>query len=331
MIRYINPDKNLIKYPKFEFGEKMTQARILVVEDDKLQAKITRDYLESSGYEVVLAEDGKSAIKTVKTQKVDIIVLDLVLPDISGNEVCRWLKMNDDTKSIPIIMLTVKSSTMEKVEGLKAGADDYLPKPYNEIELNARIYASLRTKALQDKLREKNRELEDALSKLELLSVTDHLTKLFNRRYFETVIDQEFSRTQRFKSAAACIMVDVDHFKDINDEYGHRTGDLVLKEIAGIIKSCMRKIDTVARWGGEEFIVLLPGTSKENALHAASRILTSVADHEFQDIGRRITVSIGVASIPEPSIDTIEKFIHASDLALYEAKSKGRNRIETTA
>jgi two-component system, cell cycle response regulator len=308
----------------------MTRARILFVEDDKLQAKITKDYLESSGYEVILAEDGKAAIKTAKTQKVDIILLDLVLPDISGNEVCRWLKMNHDTKGIPIIMLTVRSSTMEKVEGLKAGADDYLPKPYNEIELNARIYASLRTKALQDELREKNRELQDTMAKLELLSRTDPLTELFNRRHFVTVIDQEFSRTQRYKSPAACIMIDVDHFKDINDKYGHNAGDLVLKEIAGIIRSCLRQIDTVARWGGEEFIVLLPGTSKENALHAASKILTSVSDHKFHDIDRHITVSIGLASIPNPSIDTFEKFIHASDLALYEAKSKGRNRIETT-
>jgi len=308
----------------------MTRARILFVEDDKLQAKITKDYLESSGYEVILAEDGKAAIKTAKTQKVDIILLDLVLPDISGNEVCRWLKMDHGTKGIPIIMLTVRSSTMEKVEGLKAGADDYLPKPYNEIELNARIYASLRTKALQDELREKNRELQDTMAKLELLSRTDPLTELFNRRHFVTVIDQEFSRTQRYKSPAACIMIDVDHFKDINDKYGHNAGDLVLKEIAGIIRSCLRQIDTVARWGGEEFIVLLPGTSKENALHAASKILTSVSDHKFHDIDRHITVSIGLASIPNPSIDTFEKFIHASDLALYEAKSKGRNRIETT-
>jgi DNA-binding response OmpR family regulator len=133
----------------------MANAKLLLVEDDKVQAKITKDFLESAGYEVVLAENGKSAIKAAKTQNADVILLDLVLPDMDGNEVCRWLKLNQDTKGIPIIMLTVKSSTMEKVEGLQAGADDYLPKPYNEIELNARIYASLRTKALQDELREK--------------------------------------------------------------------------------------------------------------------------------------------------------------------------------
>ena len=141
----------------------MAKATILLVEDDKVQAKVTKDSLESFGYDVITATDGKSAIKSAKTQKVDIIVLDLILPDINGNEVSRWLKVNPDTKGIPIIMLTVRNSMTEKVAGLEAGADDYLPKPYDEIELNARIYACLRTKALQDELREKNRQLEDAL------------------------------------------------------------------------------------------------------------------------------------------------------------------------
>ena len=127
---------------------------------------------------------GKSAIKSAKTQKVDIIVLDLVLPDISGNEVSRWLKMNTDTKGIPIITLTVRSSMTEKVAGLEAGADDYLPKPFDEIELNARIYACLRTKALQDELREKNGQLEEALLKLEVQAITDPLTELFKPKIF---------------------------------------------------------------------------------------------------------------------------------------------------
>ena len=133
----------------------MAKAKILLVEDSKVQAGLVRDFLEKTGYEVIWAENGKSAIKTAKTMSVDIILLDLMLPDISGNEVCRWLKLNDNTRGIPIIMLTAKDAITDKVAGLEAGADDYLPKPYNEIELNARIYASLRTKALQDELRQK--------------------------------------------------------------------------------------------------------------------------------------------------------------------------------
>jgi len=304
------------------------KAKILLVEDDPLQAKIVKEYLESSGYEVIWVETGKLAIKTAKTQPIDTIILDLVLPDLDGNEVCRWLKLNDDTKGIPIIILTVKDSTEEKVTGLESGADDYIPKPCNEIELNARIYACLRTKALQDELREKNRQLEDVLLRVEHLAITDPLTKLFNRRRFETALENEFKRTMRYGSPNSCLMIDIDHFKEINDEYGHHTGDVVLKETADIIKSCVREIDTVARWGGEEFIVLLPETKKEEASVVAVRILKVIAGHHFSLITKKLTISIGVAGVPDPTIDTAEKLIQTADLALYEAKSKGRNRIE---
>jgi diguanylate cyclase (GGDEF)-like protein len=304
---------------------------ILLVEDDKVQAKLTREYLESAGYAVIHADNGKSAIKAVKTESVDLVILDLILPDMNGNEVCRWLKVNEDTRGIPIIMLTARDSTTDKVEGLHAGADDYLSKPYNEIELNARIYASLRTKTLQDELREKNRQLEEVLSKVEVLAITDPLTGLYNRRHFEGIIEKEFARTTRYRSPISCLMIDVDHFKKINDTYGHRTCDMVLKDISRIIKDSVRKIDTVARWGGEEFVVLLPRTEKDQALNAASRIRDSVAGYKFPEVETPITVSIGIASIPESSIDTAEKLIDSSDIAMYRAKTMGRNRIETGA
>ncbi len=307
----------------------MAKAKILLVEDSKTQAGIVRDFLERNGYEVVWVEDGKSAIKTAKIQRVDIILLDLVLPDISGNEVCRWLKLNEDTKGIPIIMLTVKGAVTDKVAGLEAGADDYLPKPYNEIELNARIYAALRTKALQDELRQKNRQLEDLLKQVEIMAITDHLTGVYNRRRLVTIMEKEFKRVTRYKTPITCLLIDIDHFKRINDMFGHHTGDTVLKEIAQIISGTAREIDTVARWGGEEFIVLLPQTKKEDALQPALRILTAISEHKFQGISdEQITVSIGVASAPEPSIDTEDKLIQASDFALYEAKKNGRNRVE---
>jgi len=305
----------------------MAESTILLVEDDKIQGKATKDYLESTGYKVVWAEDGKSAIKVVKTQDIDLIVLDLVLPDINGNEVCRWLKLNQDTRGLPIIMLTAKSSTNDKVTSLTAGADDHLSKPFNESELGARIYACLRTKALQDELRDKNRQLEEVLSKVEVLAITDPLTHLFNRRHFEDRIENEFASTARYKSPATCFMIDVDYFKRINDEYGHRTGDIVLKEISLIIKSCLRKVDTAARWGGEEFVVLLPRTKKEDSYTAAERILKTISEYTFTGVNRQITVSVGIASIPDPSIDNAEKLVDASDTAMYEAKNSGRNRI----
>ncbi|MBI4685054.1 MAG: diguanylate cyclase [Nitrospirae bacterium] len=307
----------------------MAKARILLVEDSKPQAELVTKFLESRGYEVVWTEDGKSAIKIAKTQPVDIILLDLVLPDISGNEVCRWLKMSADTKGIPIIMLTVKGAVTDKVAGLEAGADDYLQKPFNEIELNARIYACLRTKALQDELKEKNRQLEELLKQVELMAITDQLTGIHNRRLFETILKKEFNKTARYKNYLTCLMIDIDHFKRINDMYGHRAGDITLKEIAHIITNNAREIDTVARWGGEEFIVLFSQIKKDDALQPASRILTAISEHKFTGItDEQITVSIGIAGIPDPSIDTEEKLIHAADVALYEAKKNGRNRIE---
>ncbi|MDP3112370.1 MAG: diguanylate cyclase [Thermodesulfovibrionales bacterium] len=307
----------------------MAKAKILLVEDSKAQAGLIRDFLEKTGYEVIWAENGKSAIKIAKSKGIDIILLDLVLPDISGNEVCRWLKLNEDTKGLPIIMLTVKDGLTDKVAGLEAGADDYVPKPYNEIELNARIYASLRTKALQDELRQKNHQLEDLLRQVEIMAITDQLTGIYNRRRLETVLEEEFRRTIRYKSPLACLMIDIDHFKRINDRFGHHTGDMVIKETAQIITECARDIDTVARWGGEEFLALFPQTNKEDALQPAVRIIKKVSEHKFSEISdEQITISIGIASAPDPSIDTEEKLIHASDMALYEAKKKGRNRAE---
>lgn len=308
----------------------MSIPKILLVEDDKIQGLATKQYLETCGYEVTWAEDGKSAIKTIKTQDIDLVVLDLILPDMSGNEVCRWIKLNHDTRGIPIIMLTAKGSTTDKVASLTAGADDHLTKPFNESELNARIYACLRTKALQDELREKNRQLEDLLTKLEILAITDSLTQIYNRRYFESVIEKEFENTLRYKTPASCMMIDVDNFKKINDEFGHRVGDIVLKEIANIIKNNLRKVDVVARWGGEEFITILPRTTKEDTFIAAQRILKAISENKFDGVSWPVTVSIGIASIPDDSVDTAEKLIHKADTAMYEAKNQGRNRVITS-
>jgi len=306
----------------------MAKATVLLVEDSKSQAGLAKDFLEQDGYDVIWAEDGKSAIKEVKTNHVDIVLLDLVLPDMSGNEICRWLKLNDDTKGIPIIMLTVKDAVTDKVAGLEAGADDYLPKPYNNVELNARIYAALRTKALQDELRQKNRQLQDLLKQVEIMAITDPLTGLYNRRYAASMLEKEFAQALRYETSLACLMLDIDHFKNINDAFGHQAGDSVLKETAEIIKSSLREADTAARWGGEEFVVLLPQTKKEDSLQPASKILAAISAHKFKDMpNRKITVSIGIANAMARSIDTADKLMQAADSALYEAKKKGRNRV----
>ncbi|MCX7793288.1 MAG: diguanylate cyclase [Thermodesulfovibrionales bacterium] len=307
------------------------KAKILLVEDDKVQAQFVREFLEKKGYEVLWAENGASAIKMAKTVPIDLILLDLILPDISGYEVCRWLRLNQDTRGIPIIMLTVKTGITDKVAGLEAGADDYLPKPFDEAELNARIYASLRTKALQDELKERNRQLEDLLHRLDIMAKTDYLTEIYNRRHFEKILKREFARASRYNHYLSCLMCDIDNFKRINDTYGHAAGDAVLKEVARLIHSSLRENDEVGRWGGEEFVIILPETKKSDAKKVAERILRNIAARRFPGLpeNEKITLSIGIATaFEDTNIDNWEKLTKAADEALYMAKRNGRNRVE---
>jgi diguanylate cyclase (GGDEF)-like protein len=307
----------------------MPKGNILYVEDSKTQGSLTKEFLEKNGYEVTWLIEGKSVFRTATTRPFDVILLDRVLPDMDGSEICRQLKHAEDTKGVPVIMLSAKSTTAEKVQGLDAGADDYLPKPYDETELVARIYAALRTKRLQDELRRKNDEMKEMLTKVERLSITDTLTGLFNRRRFETVLESEFNKASRYKTPLSCVMIDIDHFKAVNDTYGHAVGDTVIRDLARIIQDKIRNVDTACRWGGEEFIILAPMTTKSNAIPPARRILQTVSDHAFAGVkDRNVTVSIGIADLSGSAIDTSDKLIQEADMALYAAKKNGRNRIE---
>jgi len=309
----------------------MAKANILLVEDNKTQANVIMDYLEKSGYHIVCVGDGMSAFKAAKTSAVDIILLDRILPDMDGSEICRWLKLDQATCDIPIIMLTAKGAMTDKISGLEAGADDYLPKPFEESELNARIFARLRSKTHHDDLKKKNRQLEDMLTRVESLAIMDPMTGIYNRRRFESILINEFKRATRYQLPLTCMMIDIDRFKLINDAHGHQEGDTVIKEIARIIQTTIREVDTAARWGGEEFVVLSPNTSKEKAQLAAERMRKAVASYEFiRTETKKVTVSIGIAGIPDPAIDSQDKMIHAADLAMYEAKKNGRNRIESS-
>ncbi|MCG2722676.1 MAG: GGDEF domain-containing protein, partial [Thermodesulfovibrionales bacterium] len=146
--------------------------------------------------------------------------------------------------------------------------------------------------------------------------------------YCENILEKAFNMTSRYQTPASCLMIDIDKFKGVNDQFGHQAGDVCLKEIANILRNCVRNVDTVGRWGGEEFFVLLPQTKKENAMPPASRILKTISDNKFSSYPDRITVSIGIACIPEPSIDSVAKLINAADHAMYEAKVAGGNRVE---
>jgi two-component system cell cycle response regulator len=308
----------------------MAPAIILLVEDNSAQTNIVRDYLVQHGHRVVVAQNGVAAFRSAQTDNIDLILLDRVLPDMDGSEVCRWLKLNDSTRDIPVIMLTARGALPDRASGLEAGADDYLPKPFDEQELMARISARLRIKNQQDELRQKNRQLENMLIHVETLAVKDALTGLYNRRRFEALLEKEYKRAIRYEQPLSCMMIDIDRFTSVNDAVGHQTGDGVLKECAQVIQSTIRETDTAARWGGEEFAVLSPITTKENCLRAAERIRRAVAIHVFPDLGgRTLTVSIGVAGIPHPSLGSQDALVHAANLALSEAKKNGRDRVES--
>ena len=308
----------------------MSQQKILLVEDNPLEGKKTCAFLEEAGYQVLWAQTGLEGLKVAKTQRPDLILLDVVLPDKDGQQICRFIKGDEKIRDIPLIMLTSRSGVDDKVMGLKVGADDYLPKPFNEKELLARINASLRTKQLQDQLKSKNVQLEDLLKQVELMAITDAGTGLFNRRHYLELLDKEFGRAKRFASPLACMMLDIDHFKQINDTYGHLAGDSVLAEIGQILQGSLRNIEVAARYGGEEFILFLPETSAADATKPAHRLLEQVASRRFKGIepNRLITVSIGVAGLPDPGINVKEELIRCADYALYKAKQGGRNRIE---
>jgi diguanylate cyclase (GGDEF)-like protein len=288
--------------------------------------------LEKNGYAVTWIMEGQSALQTAMAQAYDLIILNRILPDMDGNELCVLLKHSEVTKGIPIIMLTAVGTTSDKVESLESGADGYLPKPYEASELNARVSAAVRTKRLQDELKHKNDEMREMLTKVEKLSITDPLTGLYNRRRFEAVLEIEFEKSARYKSSLSCLMIDIDHFKTVNDTYGHSAGDEVLKGVAQLIKKSIRNVDAACRWGGEEFIVLTPMTAKAFAIQPARRIWRAVSDHIFPAIqNHNVTISIGIADVSVPEIDTSHKLIQAADSMLYQAKKNGRNRIEVQA
>lgn len=308
----------------------MSKARILIIEDNLLQAKQTRTVLESAGYEVILAENGGTGFKLAKTQLIDLVLLDVVLPDFSGEQICQWLKRDESTHSIPVIMLTAKGSVEDKVAGLQIGADDYVPKPFSDKELLARIQVCLRIKRREDELRGVKDQLENQLKDVEQKAITDGLTGLFNRRHFNELLDKEFSRAKRFNEPLSCLMLDIDHFKDVNDTYGHPAGDSVLSEIAVILKGDVRMIEVAARYGGEEFVLLLPRTKAGEAVKPATRLLEGISAHHFKDLppDRVLTISIGIAGLPDSLIASKENLVKCADFALYKAKRAGRNRIE---
>ncbi len=310
-------------------GNYESRKRLLVVDDHEDNVEVLRARLEARGYEVKGANDGQAALDVIEHWMPDLILLDVMMPKMDGLEVVRRVKANESLPFIPVIMQTALDSTERMVAGFEAGADDYVTKPINFAELEARVKSLLRIKALQEALAEREKELSDMNDMLLHMSLTDGLTGIDNRRALEQRLHEMFEHSYRLHEPISCVMCDIDHFKKVNDTYGHQVGDEVLKEFAGILKAEAREIDRVGRYGGEEFLLLLPGTVLDSAVTFAERLRQSVEEHKFSYDGGtlRRTMSCGVATWPHPRIADAEAMLRAADDALYVAKELGRNRV----
>jgi two-component system, cell cycle response regulator len=303
--------------------------RILVVDDHPDNVELLRARLESRGYEVEGANGGEEALEKLKANPPDLMLLDVMMPKVDGMEVVRRLKADKSLPFIPVIMQTALDSTENKVEGLDAGADDYITKPINFPELDARVKSLLRIKKLQEDLSNRERELEEMNERLLRISQTDALTEIPNRRSLEEKLDEMWAHSQRLHEPLSIVMCDIDKFKSVNDTYGHQVGDIVLKDFANLLKDAVREIDRLGRYGGEEFLLLLPGTPLDSAVTFAERLREIAKEHTFSYEGGTLsrTMSCGVAAWPHPEIRDQDSLLKAADDALYVAKETGRNKV----
>jgi two-component system, cell cycle response regulator len=296
--------------------------RVLIVDDHPDNVEVIRVRLEARGYRTTCASDGEEALRLVAESPPDLILLDVMMPHMDGNEVARRIKADETLPFIPIIMQTALDSTQSKVKGLSSGADGYITKPIDFAELEARVEAMLRIKTLEKKLTVANTRLTE-------LSITDELTGLYNRRRLDGLLTEMFEHSLRLHEPLAVAMFDIDHFKRVNDTHGHPAGDRVLAQVARLLRNAVRDIDRLGRYGGEEFMVLLPGTVPDAAVTFAERVRQEVETHqfEFDDGVLSRTLSVGVAGWPYPRIHTQQQLVKAADQSLYVAKSLGRNCV----
>jgi len=296
---------------------------ILLVEDDVNVLTLLRAQLERNGYEVTTAGTLAEARRRLERNgDCGVVILDRRLPDGDGASLCSTIRATQPHSYI--LMLTGEATIEAKVEGFESGVDDYVTKPFQMGELLARIRAGLRIVELQ-------KELLASSRRYEALSLTDSLTSLRNRRAFDEEFASRFEHARRYARPLSLVIVDLDYFKSINDQFGHSAGDGVLRGIAQILDHGTRRSDFLARIGGEEFAILLPETSLFEALHFAEKIRSTIAGSTIRTeaAAHKVTVSIGVANVPHSSVTSAQELFNAADQALYRAKARGRNRIES--
>jgi diguanylate cyclase (GGDEF)-like protein len=297
---------------------------ILIIDDsDKVREQIILILESVSIFDKVYeAKDGIEAFKLLLSKEIDLILCDLEMPRIDGFKLLSMINSREELRDIPVIMLTGREDMELKIRGLEQGACDYVTKPFDPGELIARVKAQLKIKMLQDELKKSNEMLR-------LLSNTDPLTHLYNRRYMMEVLEKEFQRAERNRTLLSLVLMDIDHFKKVNDIYGHQNGDLVLITVAKLAKIGLRNYDFAARYGGEEFVLTLPETGHEDALRVAERLRERIQQHRFNGplAELQTTLSLGVATFPADSVASVAELIREADEALYRAKGWGRNRV----
>jgi two-component system cell cycle response regulator len=300
-------------------GRKLTlPPTVLVIDDCSDIHALLQVRLKPEGLHLVYERDPEAGVRRARAMMPDLILLDVMMPAVSGFEVCRQLKELPETAAIPVIFLSGTGETVDKVAGFDAGAVDYVTKPFDPAELRARVRAALRTKRYHDLLATR--------------AQVDALTGLWNRAYFDRRLQDELAAVQRYGRAVSLILVDIDAFKRLNDGFGHPFGDRVLHAVADAVQSCVRQTDAACRYGGEELGLILTETERGAAIVVAERARALIASLAFSERGRsaEVTASFGVAcsvDLPEP-VRTTDALLVAADAALYRAKHRGKNRVE---
>ncbi len=302
---------------------------ILVVEDDPVSRKLLARILRQSNYRVLEAEDGLQAWELLQREPVQMVITDWMMPHMDGVELTRKIRSADLPGYVYVVILTGLESVEHVVGGLDAGADDYLTKPYDPKELHARLRIGARVLELE-------RRLKQAYERMRRLAMYDELTGLWNRRAFYAFALDELERCARFGRGLCLILLDLDHFKQVNDRFGHLMGDRALQMVAEVIRSNLRAYDRAGRWGGEEFVILLPETTLPVALKVAERLRSAVEaakldvslflDEEAGTI-LQVQISLGVACAAGGEALSLDALVGRADDALYRAKAMGRNRV----
>ncbi len=306
--------------------------KVLIIDKDKSVTGILSNRLRSVGINVFTAADEESAFDVITKNKPDIILLDIFMKSKSGENLLTFLTLNELSSNIPIIILSSAIDVNSKVYGFLSGASDYIVKPFRFAEVYARIKNQFRIISMQCELEKKNKELMEKNIQLQEMTITDGLTGLYNKRYILNRLVSDITHAARYKEPISFMMVDIDHFKHINDTYGHLAGDILLKNVAETLKNTVRDVDIVARYGGEEFLIVVPNEDLLGTKMLAERLRQKIESTSFliDNNELSITISIGVksANITSDSGTEVTKLIGEADLALLKAKSNGRNRVE---